>query len=426
MGYVIIGSGPAAVGCITGIRKVDKSNPITVISKDDNCYSKPLIPNLITGVNKESIIYRNDDFFNKNGVRFISNTTAKSIDTGKKKVTLDSKKGLDYDSLLIATGSKPLDLKIKGIEKEGIFTFYDVQSALSLRDFIQTEKVKHAVVIGSGFVGIEVAIFLRNFGVNVTVITRSDRVLRRDIDEKASKIVEQFLDANGIKIVFNSKVEEVLGEKRIKAVKLETGKVIDCQSVIMAVGTRPNNSIFSLDADGIDVDEYMHTKAESVFAAGDCIRCIDITDGKRKNIPSFELAFEQGFVAGINMAGKKLNYLGGLKTTSLSFVEKPIVSVGVINPADRKYEVFVNDKLKRSGYYRKVVIRDNKLVGFEAIGNIDRTGILTGIIRQGIDVSQFKEKLSDVNFGLAFLPRKWRDEKIVNDRTDYIDWGPRW
>ncbi|MEO2065301.1 MAG: NAD(P)/FAD-dependent oxidoreductase, partial [Desulfurobacteriaceae bacterium] len=168
--------------------------------------------------------------------------------------------------------------------------------------------------------------------------------------------------------------------------------------------------------------DHMETSVKDIFASGDCVECLDITDGKKKPLPLFPLAFEQGFVAGLNMAGKRMKYLGGLPLNSLKFLPVPVLNAGIVNPPDSSYEVLVNDRFDDKGFYRKAVIKDGKLVGFVAVGQIDRVGILTNLIRQKIDVSEFKERLIELDFGLVDLPQWWREEKLKNDKTAYKDW----
>ena len=119
------------------------------------------------------------------------------------------------------------------------------------------------------------------------------------------------------------------------------------------------------------------------------------------------------------MAGKKVDYLGALPLNSLKFLPTPVLNAGIVQPQDSSYEVLVNDQFEEKGFYRKAVLKDGRLVGFVAIGEIDRVGILTNLIRQKIDVSSFKERLVELDFGLVDLPKWWRDEKLREDKTAY-------
>ncbi|WP_456465831.1 NAD(P)/FAD-dependent oxidoreductase [Desulfurobacterium sp.] len=430
MKYVIVGNSAAAVGCINGIRKVDKEGEITVITYEkEGCYSKPMIADILVDLPEEKLIYKGKKFFEQKNVRVLLGTKAIKIDPEKKEVVLDTGIAESYNKLLISTGAKPFVPPIKGSEKEGVFTFTELSKAKAAKEYITKNGIKDVVVIGSGFIGLEVAYFLRKKGINVYVVELLNKVLGKALDNRGSEIVEKIMRDIGINFFFEDTVEEILGNEKVESVKLKSGKIINAEMVIVAIGVRPNTELAQTAGikvnRGIDTNLFMETSIPDIYAAGDCVENIDITDGTKKNLPLFPLAFEQGLVAGLNMAGKKMKYLGGLPLNSLKFLEEvPVLNAGIVEPPDSTYEVLVNDRFEKRGYYRKAIIKDNRLVGFVAIGEIDRVGILTGIIRQKLDVSTFKEKLVDIDFGLVHLPKSWREARIQQDKTGYNDWRP--
>ena len=426
MRYVIIGNSAAAIGCITGIRKVDKESEVVVISYEDRCYSKPMIADVLVDYPEEKLIYRDEKFFEENRVTQILGHRAISINPETRVVVLDSGELVPYDRLLISTGAVPFVPPIAGSNKKGVFTFAELGSAKSFKEYIRENGVENVIIIGSGFIGLEVAYFLREVGINVTVVELLDRVLGKALDRRGSEIVEKMLREKGVEFIFRNTVERIEGDEKVTSVTLKSGEVLRADAVVVAIGVRPNVELAKTAGveinRGIVTDDYMATNVPGIYAAGDCVECLDITDGQRKPLPLFPLAFEQGFVAGLNMAGKKMEYLGGLPLNSLKFLEKPVLNAGIVEPLDDSYEVIVNDRFEKKGYYRKAIIKDNRLVGFVAIGEIDRVGILTNLIRQRIDVSNIKERLVSLDFGLVDLPSEWRREKLVEDKTAYKDW----
>ncbi|SMP05263.1 Pyridine nucleotide-disulphide oxidoreductase [Desulfurobacterium pacificum] len=426
MRYVIIGNSAAAVGCITGIRKADKEGEIVVISYEDKCYSKPMIADVLVDFPEEKLIYRDKTFFEKNKVEQILGKKAISVDGQNKKVMLETGEEITYDKLLIATGGKPFVPPIEGSDKKGVFTFTELSSAINFKNYIKENEIEEVVVIGSGFIGLEVAYFLAEIGIKVTVVELLDRVLAKALDKRGSTIVEEMLKEKGVEFIFNDTVEKILGEKQVAGVELKSGKALTCGAVVVAIGVRPNTELAETAGieinRGIITNDFMETNVPDIYAAGDCIECIDIIDGQRKPIPLFPLAFEQGLVAGLNMAGKNMKYLGGIPLNSLKFLPVPVLNAGVVEPIDDTCEVLVNDKFDSKGYYRKAIVKDEKLIGYIAIGEIDRVGILTNVIRQKIDVSNVKDRLVSLDFGLVDLPEWWRKEKLVEDKTAYKDW----
>jgi len=426
MKYVIVGNSAAAVGCITGIRKLDKESPITVISYEKSCYSKPMIADVLIDIPEEKLIYRDENFFKENNVELILGHKAVKVNPDSKVVVLDSNELVPYDKLLISTGAKPFIPPIPGADREGVFTFTELSSALSFKDYIEKNGVQEVVVVGSGFIGLEVAYFLAKKGVKVKVVELLDRALAKALDERGSQIVENLMREVGVEFIFKDSVAEILGDEKVSTVKLGSGKVVRADAVVIAVGVRPNTELAQTAGVrvnvGIETNNAMETSVKDIYAAGDCVECLDITDGKKKPLPLFPLAFEQGFVAGLNMAGRKMEYLGGLPLNSLKFLPTPVLNAGIVSPPDSSYEVLVNDQFERKSFYRKAILKDGKLVGFVAVGHIDRVGILTNLIRQKIDVAEFKERLVELDFGLVDLPQWWREEKLKKDKTAYKDW----
>ncbi|SNR81828.1 NAD(P)/FAD-dependent oxidoreductase [Desulfurobacterium atlanticum] len=430
MKYVIVGNSAAAVGCINGIRKKDKESEIVVITYEtEGCYSKPLIADILIDLPLEKLMYKEKSFYEKNNVKLMLGTRAEKINPEKKEIILDSGVVENYDKLLISTGAIPFVPPIEGSDKKGVFTFTELGKAKAAKEYIKNNGVENVVIIGSGFIGLEVAYFLRKKGLNVSVVELLDKVLGKALDNRGSQIVETIMRDKGINFFFKNTVEEIIGEERVEAVRLQSGTVLKAEAVIIAIGVRPNTQLaetagIKVDG-GIDTNLLMETSCPDIYAAGDCVVNIDIIDGKKKNLPLFPLAYEQGFVAGLNMTGEKTEYLGGLPLNSLKFLEEtPVLNAGIVEAPDSTYEVIINDQFERRGYYRKAIIKDDRLVGFVAVGEIDRVGILTGIIRQKLDVSSFKHKLADIDFGLVHLPKSWREKRIQQDKTGYKSWRP--
>ncbi len=225
MKYVIVGNSAAAVGCITGIRKVDKESPITVISYESSCYSKPMIADVLIDIPQEKLIYRDEKFFEENKVELILGHRAVKVNTDSKVVVLDSNELVPYDKLLISTGAKPFIPPIPGADRKGVFTFTELSSALAFKDYIKKNGVEEVVVVGSGFIGLEVAYFLAKIGVKVTVVELLERALAKALDERSSQIVETLMKEEGVEFIFKDSVAEILGDEKVSSVKLGSGKV---------------------------------------------------------------------------------------------------------------------------------------------------------------------------------------------------------
>ncbi|HNT35894.1 MAG TPA: FAD-dependent oxidoreductase, partial [bacterium] len=192
---------------------------------------------------------------------------------------------------------------------------------------------------------------------------------------------------------------------------LKSGIRIDCELVIIAIGVLPNidlvkNTAIKTDR-GIVVDGTLQSTVEGIYAAGDVAQAFDLVEGGTRPIPILPVAYRQGWVAGLNMAGRRRLYRGGVAMNAVDVCGLPTISVGITVPATNEYEILssLESSVPR---YRKIVLRDNRIVGFILIGDIDRAGILTGLIRDKIDVTSFKESLLTDDFGLLHVPKDYR------------------
>lgn len=424
--YVIVGSNVAAVGAIEGIRRYDHKSPILTISYETlGSYSKAMLAGYIEGASAEWLEYRGKEYFSRMGVEGLYGRRVTRLDLEKSKLLIEGGEEVGYHKLLLAVGGVPFRPAINGAEgKELIFSFTEFLDAWRIREALH--KFDSVVVIGAGFTGTEIAYTLNNLDKKVSVVELGDRVLVKALDPKSSGIAESLMREEGIDFYLNDTVEEISGKKDISGVKLKGGKFIPCQAVITAIGVVPNAQLMTGTAlnfnRGLDVDEFMGTNIPGVYGAGDVVKALDITDGQKRPLPLWPLAFQQGIVAGANMAGARYHYAGGLPMNSLKFLKVPILSAGITTPPDQGYEVLSYHDPK-SAYYRSLVLKEGRLKGFVSIGSIDGAGVLTGLIKSQVDMSDFKESLLyEKRIGLIRMPREWRNKIFTRrDETGYHD-----
>ncbi|MBC7131011.1 NAD(P)/FAD-dependent oxidoreductase [Candidatus Bathyarchaeota archaeon] len=413
--YCIIGNSAAAVGAIEAIRKIDAETPITVISKEPcHVYSRPILPYLLSGkIPEERIYYRGKDFYEKNNVNAMLGKTAIAIDAERKIIKIDDGSEIKYSKLLLATGSTPIIAKVPGVEKHGVSAFTTLEDVSRIKRRI-SEGASKALIVGAGLIGLKAAESLKLLGLDVTVLVRS-RVLRRIVDETASKIVQDHLAENGVKIITGLTIKEIVGDTSVEAAVLSDGSRVECDLVIMAAGVKPNVEL-AKDAglavnNGILVNNRMETNVKDVYAAGDVAEAPHMLYDESRVTLLWPIAYKQGSVAGANMAGGFKEYEGSLDMNSLELFHLPIISVGVTNPTDETYVTLTRTEGEK--VYRKVVLKKDKLVGVILVGEIDRAGIYTGLIREMISVKEFKNDLLRSDFGYAYLPESIRKERLL-------------
>ena len=412
--YVIIGASAAGLGAVEAIREVDMVGTITVIT-EETCshYSRPMISDFVSGkadINK--INCRTDDFWKQNGVEALIGKKAIALNFTEKTVQLESGEKIPYEKLLIATGGKPFVPKMDGSDKDGVFTFTTIKDAQLLAAKIDAIKAKNAVVIGAGLIGISVTEALVKRNLKVTMVELQGKILSLLLDAKGSDIIEAVVRKAGVNIVTGQSVQKIIGrpdsEGVVGGVILTNGDQILTDLVIVAIGVIPRTELVAGSAikmnRGIVVDSQMQTSVPDIYASGDVAETYDFILNQNRLLPLWPLAVLEGKTAGYNMAGKKSEYSGGTNMSSLKYFGIPIVSIGLANfKDDPTLEVLIKED-PANHVYKKVVLRNNIIMGMTLVNCIERAGVLFYLMKNAINVKRFKQELLSDDFGLATLP----------------------
>ncbi|PIW21582.1 MAG: NAD(P)/FAD-dependent oxidoreductase, partial [Candidatus Aquicultor secundus] len=270
-------------------------------------------------------------------------------------------------------------------------------------------------VIGAGLIGLKAAESLHHRGVKVTVVELANRVMAAVLDTDAGAIVQGALEKAGVNIITEDTVEEILGDNMglVNGVKLKSGEALDCDAVIVAIGVIPNAG-FAKESGvevnrGIIVDDHMRTNLPDIYAAGDVTEGPDYLNGGKRVMPIWPNAYIQGKIAGFNMAGVDREFKGGLAVNSIELFGVPVVTAGLSNTESDDLEVLSSVE---GDTYRKIVLRGSMVVGAVMVGNIDRAGLITGLIRDRIDVSNMRDRLLANDFGYIDFPVELRKERL--------------
>lgn len=416
MNYVIIGNSAAAAGAIGGIRKVDPTGEISLFSQEPyQIYSRPLISYYLANkVNNQQMYYRPEDYYQQNNVTAYLGEEVVKINVKEKEVVSANNRLVKYDKLLLATGGKPILPKIPGMDKENVHSFLQWDQAKEIKK--KMEPGKKVVILGAGLIGLKAAEGLVEAGCQVTVVDLADRVLSAILDDKAASLVQQHLEKHGISFNLSNTISEIHGDDYVKKVSLQDGAEIDCELVILAIGVVPNAKLadeagIALDR-GILTDEYMETSQAGIFAAGDVAQGLDLLTGEQRVLPLWPNAYRQGDVAGINMAGGKASFGGGIPMNAIGFFGFSILTAGSHTPMAEDWEVIERIDQEKSAL-QKILLHENKLKGFIFLNTNDRAGIYNWLLEEQHDVTPFKDMLLQPEFGYAQLPTSLRQEKLA-------------
>jgi NAD(P)H-nitrite reductase large subunit len=417
MRIVIIGNSVAMVGAVEAIRKYDTSSEIVVISDETyHVYSRPLISYYLGNlVSEDKMIYREKDFYRKNKVETVFGIKAISIDERKKEVYLENGDSISFDKLLIATGGKPIIPPVEGLNKKNVHTFIKMDDAKKLKE--AAKPGSKAVIVGGGLIGFKAAEGLHHLGVDVTIVELADRILSTILDAEGASLVSQSLQNDGIKIITGTTVDKIIGDEYVKGVLLKNGQELEADNLIIAIGVVPNvdvvkNTSISINR-GILVDNTMKTSVEDVYAAGDVAEGYDMLVESNRVVPIWPNAYMQGEIAGYNMIGINKSFKGIFPMNSIGYKNTNMITAGITNPQQEEFEIISKIDHNRK-YYKKFVVKENRLVGFILINDIDRAGLFTGFIKNETDITPFKKYLLNDDFGFIYLPKKLRKAKMLD------------
>jgi NAD(P)H-nitrite reductase large subunit len=412
--YLIIGNSAGGIGAAEAIRQVDKEGALTIVSEEPYpAYSRPLISKYLAGERTiEGILFRPLDFYDQNNILFLPGKKVTHLELDSRTASLEDNEQIAWEKLLLAVGGKPIFPKMKGSDKRGVFTFTNLDDAKAVNKFLN--NARRAVVIGGGLIGISVTEALVKRGIDVLVVEMKERILNTILDEQASLMAEEVLTRAGAEIITGHTVVKISGRGTVKEVILDNEDTIHCDLVVVAIGVSPRPEL-ALDAKlkvnrGVVVDRHMATNHPAVYSCGDVAEAYDFVYGENRLTPIWPNAYIGGRIAGYNMAGIPTKYPGGTAMNSLNYFGIDITSAGMPTaPNDDGYEVISRQE---NSTYQKVILKDNLVMGMISVGNIEKSGIIFGLMRDRVNVESFKQSLLADNFGLAFFPRALWQERL--------------
>ena len=385
--YLVAGNGVAAVGCIEGIRSVDKEGPITVVSAEKHpVYGRPLISYYLEHkTDLPNMNYRESDFYEKNGCRVLYGQKVEKILPESGKVLLTDGKEESYSALCVATGSSPFIPPMEGIETvEKKFCFMTLDDALALEQAIT--KDSRVLIIGAGLIGLKCAEGIAARVGEITVCDLADRVLSSILDAECAALVQKHLESNGIHFLLGDTVAKLEGDRAV----FKSGKVLPFDLLVLAVGVRANTSLVKEIGGavnrGILVNERMETSLKKIYAAGDCTEGDDLSYGGKRVLAILPNAYLQGYTAGVNMAGGDASLQNAIPMNSVGFFGLHMMTAGTYTGEMQE------EKTEHS--IRRFFIKDGYLKGYILIGQTERAGIYTALIRE-------QTPLEDIDFTFA-------------------------
>jgi nitrite reductase (NADH) large subunit len=399
MKVVIVGNNVAGTFSAQNLRFLNEDVEIEIYTQENYpYYTRVNLPELIPEkVQIDKLIVFKDDWYKDKNLNLHLNSRVTKIDPEKNYVYINGKENpISYDKLILALGSVPNIPPIKNAREmkgKGLFTLRTIDDTLEIKDYIQKSKVKNAIIIGGGLLGLELANQIKQTNLKTTVVEFFPRLLPRQLDDECSSMLKQEIESRGINVILNAATEEILGNGSVTGIKLKDGQVFDAGIVLIQAGIRATidlaqNSGIETNR-GIIVNEYLETSEKDIYAVGDCVEYKNQTWGI---IPA---CMEQSKIVAASVLGlKKIEYQGTTPKNTLKIVGLELTSIGIFDPS--KEEGGGWDILKRADKddccYQKLVLKDNTLKGAILFGENKAMSFVYKKMEQ--DVS--KEELMEI------------------------------
>jgi nitrite reductase (NADH) large subunit len=395
---VVIGNGMAAARLVEELtRRALGRYAVAVIGEEPRlAYNRVLLSALLAQeVGFAEIELKPAQWWRDHGVTLRYGMRASAVDPVARELTLSSGTRLGFSKLVFATGSQPVKLDVAGMELPGVFTFRDIDDVKAIA---KTAGMR-VVVIGGGLLGLEAAYGLAKAGARVTVLHLMDRLMERQLDAPAARMLKRAVEARGIAVRLNVEAARIIGDRRVEAVELRDSGAIEADAVVVAVGIRANTELAraaGLEVGrGIAVDDHLETSVKGIHAIGECAEHRGLCYGL------VEPGYEQAQVLARRFAGESASYGGSVPAANLKVAGVHVFSTGDFLAATAgAEEIVLSDP--GFGVYKKLVIANGRLIGAVLFGDIADGPWYLELIRSGSSIERLRD---DLVFGRTLATR---------------------
>lgn len=390
---VVIGNGMAGIRTVEEILKLEPElYDITVFGEEPHCnYNRILLSPVLAGEQELKDIILNDrDWYDENNITLHTGDKIVEINRIKKQVISSAGHVQSYDRLLIATGSTPFIIPIPGFYMEGVIGFRDINDVEKMQEIAQQKKQGKAIVIGGGLLGLEAANGLMKQGMDVTVVHLLDSLMEKQLDQTAAAMLKATLEDRGMHFEMNAQSTEILGDEQVAGLRLDDGRELDADLIVMAVGIRPNIGLAQRSGlhceKGIVVNDTMQTFDPNIYAIGECVEHRGICYGLVAPL------FEQAKVCANHLVNLGFGrYEGSVTSTKLKVTGIDLFSAGEFNGSKNSEDIILHDPAV--GVYKKLVLKDNQIIGVQLYGEVIESSWYFKLMRAGTDISEIRDHL---------------------------------
>jgi 3-phenylpropionate/trans-cinnamate dioxygenase ferredoxin reductase subunit len=394
--FLLIGGGMGSAHCAAELRKRGAEGSILLVGREpEPPYERPpLTKEYMRGEASRADAYVNPPgWYEENGVELLTGVNAMSLDPAARTAKLQGGDEVAFDKALLATGAMVNILRVEGAENEGIHYLRAFGNSDAIR--ADAEAAGHVVLIGGSYIGTEVAASLTAKGVKCTIVMMEDVALSRVFGEDAGRWFQEKIEDHGITVHAGEELEAFEGDGRVKAVLTKSGLAIECDTVVVGAGVRPDAMLaqragLEVD-DGIVCDSKLATSVEGIYAAGDCCSYDSVVHGRRIRVEHWDVAMQQGMHVAANMLGEDRDY----DVVPYFFSDlADWASLEYVGPAaEWDEEVWRGDR--DGGEFSVWYLKDGKVAGALSVGRPEDLAEARRMLADGVDVSAAREQIAD-------------------------------
>ena len=405
---VIIGNGIAGITAARHLRKLGDDEIVVISAESKYFFSRTALMYVFMGHMKfEHTQPYENWFWQKNKIQLLQAQVSK-LNTDSKQIVLQSGEVIPYNKLILALGSKPREMPIAGTQLRGVQSLYSKQDLQLMEQ--NSEGAKHAVVVGGGLIGIEMAEMLHTRGIHVTLVVREDSYWNIVLPREESEMVNRHILNHKVDLKLGRTVKAIQGQEQVEGIVLDDGTTLPCQFLGITIGVVPNIDLVAGTAinvnRGILVDEYLQTNINDVYAIGDCVELQNPPPGRRAMEPVWYTGRIMGETVAQTIGDKPVKYNPGIWFNSAKFFDLEYQTYGTVPPTPQEgIDSYYREDQQHERALRITYDSNKTIIGINSLGIRLRHEVCENWIASGKTLDYALAHLADIDFDPEFYPK---------------------